>query len=168
MLSGKALIVHSSIASLKVSGWDVETSRAKSFRFPRAMADRYGAPPPTLAKLLTGIRHCHAPDERSWFLCHDDYSGKSGTAFAWNEFETMSLDAAEGDAELITDVQQFWASNIPVYMSVRDGYSFAAICIRGRNYGRIVEGREPEFEEVRVVANDLKSFVDSRQLDGAR
>lgn len=44
-------------------------------------------------------------------------------------------------------------------MSVRDGYSFFAIDLYNEK-GAIVEGREPEFEETKKVADDLNAFFD--------
>ena len=153
--------MHDAIQRLRENGWTIHASRAKTFKLPAALRARYGDAPTELAALLTGVKECVSPDGKAWLLCHADYSGKSKSAFRWNQWELLSLDCADGDAELEADITSFWDSHLPIYMSVRDGYAFAAVCLKGRNKGRVVEGREPEFEEVSVVANGLLDFVGS-------
>ena len=151
--------MHEVLRHLKEKGWTVRVSREKSFRFPGALEKRYGHVPSEIVALLTGIEECVSPDEKAWFLCQSDYSGKSQSAFKWNEWELLSLDAADGDAELEAAISAFWDRHLPFYLSVRDGYCFAALCLNGPNKGKIVEGYEPEFEEVSIVANGLIDFV---------
>lgn len=93
-------------------------------------------------------------DETSWFLCCDDYNGTSESAFKWNEFENLSLEAAGDDSEWKEEIRQWWDKRLPIIISVREGYSFYAIDLEGGN-GRIVRGEEPEFEEAEVVADSF-------------
>ncbi|QIK73520.1 pentapeptide repeat-containing protein [Propioniciclava coleopterorum] len=57
------------------------------------------------------------PDEDAWFLALDDYTGTSDAAFAWDEWRTLSLDAAMGpdDAARVT---RFWDDVLPILLAV--------------------------------------------------
>ena len=151
--------MHEALQHLKEKGWTIRPSRAKSLRFPAALKKRYGNVPSEIAALLTGIAECVSPDERAWFLCQADYSGKNQSAFRWNQWELLSLDSADGDAELEAEISAFWDRHLPFYLSVRDGYCFAAMCLNGSNKGKVVEGREPDFEDVSIIAKSVIDFV---------
>ena len=85
-----------------------------------------------------------APDGKAWFLSTNDYFGKSDLAFSWNEFEKISLDSAEGDTEWQQEIIKFLGRYLPVFLSVRNGYSFYAIDTQSLN-GTVVYGIAPEF-----------------------
>lgn len=53
----------------------------------------------------------------------------------------------------------FWSSHLSIFMSVRGYYSHAAYCCAGANAGLYAHGREPEFEDVVVVASSLSTFL---------
>ena len=69
------------------------------------------------------------PDETGWFLCIDDFNGTSDSAYTWNEFEQISLQAAEDshDEEWKRSIIQFWDDHLPIFLSVRSGYAYYAI-----------------------------------------
>ena len=98
-------------------------------------------------------------DEKTWFLCQNEYNNISDLAFKWNEFEKLSLEVAEDDKELKKDIKQWWDKKLPIIISVKDGYTFFAIDLEN-NSGEIVRGEEPEFEETKVVANSFFEFLD--------
>lgn len=104
-------------------------------------------------------------DDRVWFLSAADYrsaaeasepaeTGDDSDGFAWNEFELLSLDAAQTDAEA-AEVKRFWAAHRPIMLSVRDGYAYVAV----RSDGAVVFGEEPEFEETQTVAENFPELL---------
>lgn len=93
-------------------------------------------------------------DETVWFLSRYDYSTGAEGAFAWNEFEQLSAQAATTDDEAIA-VSRFWERHVPILLSVRDGYEYLAV----RDDGAVVHGTEPEFEEPVVVFPDFEDLL---------
>jgi hypothetical protein len=73
----------------------------------------------------------------------------------------MSLEAAGDDADCAAEVRAFWDAHLPFLLSVRDGYAYFAVCTAADGFGRIVAGREPEFEEATVVADSFEQFLAS-------
>jgi hypothetical protein len=43
-------------------------------------------------------------------------------------------------------------------MSVKNGYSYLAICLEGKNKNKVVYGYEPEYEEVDVIFDSFDDF----------
>jgi Uma2 family endonuclease len=60
------------------------------------------------------VDHCANKDETAWFLCENDFNGVSDSAYRWNEFETQSLEAAEGDELWKTQILDFWRYHFPI------------------------------------------------------
>ena len=65
---------------------------------------------------------CRA-DESVWFLSAADYAGTADSAFAWDEFKHLSLDAALDDEDR-QGIHTFWDRHLPVLMSVAGDYEF--------------------------------------------
>ncbi|MEW6306287.1 MAG: SMI1/KNR4 family protein [Verrucomicrobiota bacterium] len=147
------------ITRLRDQGWTVEEQPGQQFGLPAAIAARYPRLPDSLVEFLSGLRQCADRSETTWFLCQSDYEGTSGLAFRWDEWEQLSLDAAGGDASLISEIRAFWDSHFPFLFSVHSGYAYHAVCTAADKFGQVVEGFEPEFEEVSVVADSFESFI---------
>ena len=102
--------------------------------------------------------------EDAWFLSYSDYlaSNEEG-GFSWNEYEQLSIQAAEedGDDEEIAFLSEFWNSYLPFAYSIRNGYSYLAIGVSGINEGKIIYGREPMFEEYSIEADSFEELLDS-------
>jgi hypothetical protein len=99
------------------------------------------------------------PKEDTWILCQADYEGRSGSTWAWNEFECMSLEAVGDDVALASQIVAFWDAHFPFYISVAGQYSYCAVSLDPDDFGTVVEGFEPEFEEVLVVADSFSEFI---------
>jgi len=112
-----------------------------------SIVSRYKEIPQGYLEFLKNIKQCIAPSEKTWFICENEYNNNSDVAFKWNEFELLSLEAAENDKEWRAKIISWWDKHLPIVMSVHGGYSFYAINLTG-NTGSIVQGFEPEFEEV--------------------
>jgi hypothetical protein len=147
------------ITQLRERGWTVETQEGQPFRLPASIATRYPRLPDSLVDFLSGMKECVDHSQTTWFLCQCDYEGTSGYAFRWDEWEQLSLDSAREDAEWISRIRAFWDSHFPFLLSVHSGYSYHAVCTAADKFGQVVEGYEPEFEEVLPVADSFESFI---------
>jgi len=145
------------LESLRARGWGLRPSED-----PRALREvlsaRYSAVPEALLAFLVAVSGAVSPDTSTWFLNAADYEGSSDSAFEWNAWEQLSLEAAEGDEQLRSQIEAFWAAHVPFLLSVRDGYSYIALALAGPNASSVVAGREPEFEEVTVLAPSIEAF----------
>lgn len=121
-----------------------------------SVSERYQNIPVQYRVFLAKFKSIVSPDQTTWFLCEDDYNGTSETAFCWNEFEKLSLDAATGDNAWEKEITMWWDNNFPIILSVRGSYSFYAIDMSSH---AIVKGTEPEFEEARKIASNFEEFL---------
>lgn len=147
------------ISQLREQGWTVQEQAGDRFRLPSVIAARYPRLPNSLVEFLSGLTQCVDSSQTTWFLCQSDYEGTSGSAFRWDEWEKLSLDAADGDDGFITDIRAFWDSHFPFMFSVHSGYAYRAVCTVGEAFGQVVEGYEPLFEEASPVADSFESFL---------
>lgn len=138
------------ISALRRAGWGFEPPLDEQRPVPRSLL---GFPAAFGAWTVAFSRLANA-DDTVWFLSVEDYRGTADSAFAWNEFEKLSLDAAV-DPEQTAAVAAFWAGHLPVLLSVGGDYEYLAI----RSDGRIVHGGGPEFEETSVVADDFEALL---------
>ncbi|AYN04391.1 SMI1/KNR4 family protein [Flavobacterium sp. 140616W15] len=108
-------------------------------------------------------------EETVWFNSLIDYSnlGTDKSAFLWNDFEVDSLECAEDDEER-NEIVKFWKKYLPFLISVKNGYSYLGIGIKGANIGKIVYGREPEYEEIEVIANSFEEFMELHSSETAQ
>ena len=139
----------------KEHGWTIIENKQGVLHLNEGILARYKDIPTSYLEFLRTITQCVAPDELTWFLCEDDYNGRSDSEFTWDEFERLSLEAAMEDETWRADITTWWDQHLPIMMSVDGGYSFYAIELAT---GAIVQGSEPEFEEVDVVAHSLEDF----------
>jgi len=147
------------IQQLRQRGWTVIERSAPNFRLPPELAARHPKLPKSLAEFLGRIASCVDSTQTAWFLCEADYAGTADSAFRWDEYERMSIEASDGDPQLLASVRAFWDTHLPVLLSVRDGYAYYAVRTAEDGFGRVVEGREPEFEEALVVAESFEDFL---------
>jgi hypothetical protein len=146
------------IQTLVEHGWKIKTTAAP-FDLPSFIKDRYSRLPVEVGEILADLEECISPDEKSWLLCLPDFCGSNEAAFDWNEFEKQSLQTAENDEAWKSEIVHFWNHHFPIYISVRDGYEYAAISLIDNTYGQVVSGREPEYEETTTVAGSFSQFL---------
>ena len=65
------------------------------------------------------------------------------------------MEHSKGDLTWSVEIKQFWDCNMPIALSVDDGYAYFAM----RADGQIVHGREPEYEDVEVFATSFSDFL---------
>ncbi|MGG4146838.1 SMI1/KNR4 family protein [Paenibacillus algorifonticola] len=143
------------ISWTKNNGWKI-TDKSE-LNLNDSIASRYKEIPEGYLEFLKRVKECITPSEKTWFICEDEYNNNSGIVFKWNEFELLSLEAAENDEEWKAEITSWWDKYLPIVMSVDEGYSFYAIDLKN-DIGAIVQGYEPEFEEVEKIANSLEDF----------
>ncbi|MFI7025715.1 hypothetical protein [Micromonospora sp. NPDC049900] len=141
----------SAIGSLQSAGWLFSPAPAGAWLAPAALGRAHSS----VASWVSSFSRLSSADEATWFLSTDDYAGTTTDEFAWNEFETISLDAASTDEERAA-VADFWTEHFPILLSARGHYGYLAV----RRDGAIVHGEEPEFEQTRVVASDLDKLLE--------
>lgn len=141
------------------NNWNV-SKNTESIKLPHVIQNRYYKIK-ELTLFMTFINivsNCSSPDDCSWFLCLSDYDKENlENEFAWNEFEKISIESAS-DAEEKAKISNWWNRHIPIFISVKEEYSFFAIDLTN-NLGHIVQGFEPEFEDTTLVANSFEEFL---------
>jgi hypothetical protein len=155
------------IQKLRSAGWSAVVKHEPSFILPAAVKARYPRLPSDLVRFLSMFSSCVATDETSWFLCDAEFSGSSGSAFTWDEWERLSLGVVGDDSASRSEITEFWDRHFPFLLSVRSGYSYFAVCVDSDRFGRIVEGLEPAFEEASPVADSFDLFL-TRLLDSKK
>ncbi len=151
-------MVDKFVAFLEQSGWRITKNENRGDISSNEILKKYSNLPAEFVELIEKYSCISSADDTTWFLCLNDYDSESDVAFTWNEFEKMSLEAAEGDAGWQKEIEEWWQDKLPILMSVGSGYSYYAIDIV--NGGKIINGYEPEFEETDVVAENFDDFMD--------
>lgn len=95
-------------------------------------------------------------DETCWLLTATHYAGETNLAFAWNEWERLTLESAGRDLVWATQIRRFWDAHMPIALTVDDGYGYYALL----ENGKVVVGREPEFEDTSSFANSYEEFLE--------
>jgi hypothetical protein len=144
---------------LSKHGWNVSIRQSANVQLPAVLSKRYNTLPSQYREFLETVERCIDPNEVVWFLSIDDFEGKAATAFAWNDFELQSLDGARKDPDWQREIETFWDKHLPIAISVKAGYSFLALRLEGLPYGCVVVGREPEYEDVRVVSESFSELI---------
>lgn len=97
----------------------------------------------------------HSPSETSWFTTSALIEGRTTCAFAWNEWETMSIECADGCKAVEAQIQSFWDAHFPIVHSVKTGHGYFAL----REDGAIVSACEPAFEDASLLAMSLVELL---------
>ncbi|WP_343995365.1 hypothetical protein [Nocardioides dubius] len=141
------------LSGLRRRGWRMEPARAEA---PELLSAAHEvAIPEGWRAVLERFSLLVDEHESRWFLSAADYAGTSDSAFAWNAFEQLSLEAAVDDADRRRSTD-FWREFLPIALGVAGSYEYLAI---SRVSGVVVHGAEPEFEEVTLLADDLPEFL---------
>ncbi|WP_430335244.1 hypothetical protein [Rhodococcus sp. ACT016] len=139
------------VAALRAAGWVHEPAPVAPLSAPGVL----GSFPPAMQAWASSFSRLSSPDDAVWFLSLGDYTDSPDSAFAWNEFETISRDSAMSDDDEVA-VSEFWRRHCPILYSVRGEYSYLAVGLDGE----IVHGAEPEFESTTAVADSLVSLLE--------
>lgn len=154
--------IDSFIACMKEKGWSIELHKTAGDYLTQEILNRYMNIPILWREFVGTVKAMVCPDETGWFLCADDFDSETHAVWQWNEWELISLQSAEGDDEWKEKIVDFWNNHLPIFLSVRDGYSYYAISMED---GSVVQGAEPEFEECKLVAASLADFLEKMMTD---
>ena len=149
--------LEAQLVELRTHGWRVEAPGAGVATLSADVLARYGGLPDELLIFLGAFDVCANPTNDSWLVSGRDLSALE--AFRYDEFERMSLEAAEGDPAWTASIRAFWTNHFPVLISVAGSYQYFALALNGTNKGTVVYGVEPEFESTSGVAPSLSEFV---------
>lgn len=140
----------------KQNGWQAEASK-EPLGLPTKAFQRYANLPADYIEFLRNILLLSNKDDTSWFLTIHDFEARPlDTPWQPDAFEKISLEAAGSDTEEQNTIIQFWDEHIPVVFCLASGYEYYAIHVLD---GAVVNGIEPEFEEVSIVAVSFKEFL---------
>ena len=145
------------LAYMEKQGWTVEMNEEQEFCLPEPMKSRYAGYPESWVRFVSIVKSMVRKDERAWFLCAEDYDMQGDKAWQWNEWELLSLEAAENDTAWKDEIRKFWNGHLPIFLSLENGYAYYAISMKD---GSIVYGAEPEFEECETVADSFEDFME--------
>ncbi|MPQ49205.1 SMI1/KNR4 family protein [Marinifilum sp. N1E240] len=123
------------------------------------ITQRYINIPKSYLNFLDQFDFLSNKEETFWFNSIGDFNYESDIAFKWNDFEIQSLDAFEGDIEEQKRIRDFWDKHLIIALSVKGEYQYLAICLNEENYGAIVYGAEPEFEESERVCENFEQLL---------
>jgi len=150
------------LRTLRRRGWKVRrVSRARKL-LPPTLAGRYPRVPAGVLRLLSALEACVSPKETVWFLTAEDYARTDDVGFRWNEFEIMSLEAADGDPELESEIRSFWDGHFPVMLAVHSDYDYLAVRVSD---GAVVHGYAPEWEEPSEVAPSFAALLTALEAE---
>lgn len=155
------------IEKLKKGGLKVVES-LKEQELSNVLLNRYKNIPSEYLTFLSSFERITNSTDTIWFNSNTDFSGTSDSEFKWNEIELLSIVWSEKDHTELEKISEFWDNHIPILISVKNGYQFLAICLLNKNHGEIVQGGEPEFEEVEKVCQNLDeliNLIENRKLE---
>lgn len=144
------------ISHLERMGWNIKRNKPPRL-LPRALHKSFDWVPPEIRRFTEAYEELSSPDEKAWLLTEAEFSGRSPSAFAWNEFEKQSTAAAGKDAAELARVTDFWKKHFPILLSVKSGYAYCAIAREGLT---VVSGEGPEYENITAVAESFDAFLE--------
>jgi len=147
------------LALLRSVGWNVVLRNEGELDLGQEFNARYRDIPEEYLEFLKRVALCTNSAANVWFLGEGDYNGTAGHEFAWNEFEMMSLEGEELDKNSLDKIRKFWREHFPFMLCVHSDYAFLALCVSGSNYGAVVAGYAPEFEEAFTVCDSFGEFI---------
>lgn len=149
---------------LKTNGWNFEPLDKK---YPLTNR-RLEKAPDDLKEFVSSFSVLSNEEDTVWFLSLKDYETVSkDSEFAWNEFEKECLENAE-DNDDAREISEFWKNILPFLMSVDGQYAFIGMIVGKKNYGKIVYGCEPSYEDIEPVCDSFAEFIEmfARAVDG--
>jgi hypothetical protein len=147
------------LAALRSFGWEVVLRNEGKLELGEEFKERYRNIPEDYLEFLKRVALCANSASNVWFLGEGDYNGSAGHAFAWNEFEIMSVESTQLDENSSDKIRKFWQEHFPFMLSVHSDCAFLALCVSGDNYGAVVAGYAPEFEEAFRVCDSFGEFA---------
>lgn len=146
------------LEALKLRDWNIECSDIEARLLPAGFSLQYATLPEVFIKWLFTFDCCTNTDQTSWFISRLDYSGSTDAKFRWNEIQLMSLECCETDSDR-SEVNAFWQNHFPIALAVRSNYDYFAISLKADNFGAIVHGSAPEYEDTSTISASFNDFM---------
>lgn len=137
----------------KRNEWSIEQVQDVA-EIPEEVTARYKNIPNQWKEFIVNFDTIMNSTDDMWFLTYDSFFDD---VWSYNDFENMSLEAADGNEEWSTEIKEFWDNTFPIIMSIGGDYQYFAIKM---DSGEVVQGWEPEFEEAFVVAGSFAEFIE--------
>lgn len=147
------------LTELRKRGWTIEESEHSLSLLPDHIRARYPDVPSAVEEFLGALEVCHNAAEDAWMLTPAEFRKTDAEGFRWNEYELMALDAAEGEPDRQSEVRSFWDEHLPIMMAVHSDYDYLAVRLAQPNFGAIVHGFAPEWDQVSVVSPSFEEFL---------
>lgn len=148
-------LIEKFITWAKSKDWTIELAETP-MNLPEKVTARYRNIPKEWLAFITNFADIVNSTDDMWFLTCENYLD------CCNDFENMSLEAADGDETWTAEIKAFWDNTFPIIMSVGGDYQYFAI---EPSSGKVVQGWEPEFEDVMYVAESFEEFLE-KLVDG--
>jgi hypothetical protein len=150
------------IESLSNFGWIVEKNEIGEVRLLNEnFTKRYPKIPEDFNLFLNTFKTV-VPNEWSTLLCIEDYNSPTyPDTFHWTFFENLSIESCDGNNLEANEITEFWDYQIPILISVKNGFAFISISVHEKSFGNIFYGFEPVFEDVEIKFNSFSQFIDS-------
>lgn len=147
------------LTELRKRGWVIKEAADVLALLPEQIRGRYPAVPPAVEQFLRSFEVCHNATEDAWMLTPADFRKTDAEGFRWNEYEFMAIEAAEGEADRQSEVRAFWDEHLPIMMAVHSDYDYLAVRLAQPNFGSIVHGYAPEWDNPSVVSRSFEEFL---------
>lgn len=138
---------------VKKKGWIIESAETK-MELPSEVTVRYQNIPKQWLDFIINFDKFINSTEDMWFLTCENFLTD---VWSYNDFENMSLEAADGDEEWSVEIKEFWNNTFPIITGVGGEYQYYGISLES---GNVVHGWDPEFESPYVVAESFVEFLE--------
>src|SRR5690242_13556396 len=90
--------LRAALSRVEQAGWKVHLEPAPR-ALPTDVRRRYAWLPADIEGFVSELEFAVNPNETAWLLGWQDFVGTSSSAFKWNEWEILSIDAVRGDRQ---------------------------------------------------------------------
>lgn len=154
------------LETLRSFGWKVARKPENTLKLKPEIFIRYPNIPENYLDFLQQVELCMNMAENAWFFTENDFNRNENDSesFKWNTYERMSLEATDGDEELTAQIIDFWNKHLPIAYAVHSDYAYLAISLTTQEYGAIVYGYGPMFEDTaRKVSTSFDNYLESHR-----
>lgn len=143
------------IKFIEKNDWEVEY-KEDGLKLPKAILERYSNLPDSWKNFMAQFSACTDLEGTKWFLTQDDYEIEDDMMFSWDFIEKICQKDLKD--EKLAMVTAFWDKYFPIFFDIGTTCRYIAIEV---DSGNIVEGKEPDFMKVSVIASSFDEFLKS-------
>lgn len=148
---------------LSQNGWKLKLKDIPSIDFDGEIFKRHPNLPTDFAEFLSIVAYCANSTGNIWFVTGPSHCNDPKNTIPWNCYEKMSIEAFSkyNQYDELPWIKEFWDAHLPFLISEKYGFAYLAIGTGVGNYGEIVRGREPEFEEAVTIYSSFTEFCEA-------